>query len=760
MPATAWGIDIGNRGLKAVKLARAAEGIKVADYAFVEHETILSEAGDNRDTVVETSLAKFVGRHDTRRTPVAVSVSGQQSFARFVKLPPVEPKKIPEIVKFEAVQQVPFPLDEVEWSYQLFQTDDDPDIEVGIFAIRKELVNASVGRMLAVDLDVTAVQTSPLAVYNAMRHDGRLDKGHSVIVDLGADSTDLIVADADTIWLRSLDIGGNNFTEALAKAFKIDFEKAEEMKRNAKTSKYAKQIYQAMRPVFGELVGEIQRSLGFFGSTRRDAKLRKVIALGGGFRLNGLSGYVQKNLQMPVEKPTKFAAVAPEEAGAASALSENLLSSTAAYGLALQALGEARVTSSLLPTQIRKDKMWKDKTKYFVAAAGLAVAGAAVGFAGYLFNDMAYERADRQRAEIKQLIGQAQGLDARWTELTGSGAQELQTVKNVNLLVQDRALWGQILADIYAALPAPEGELATALAGGLGDPQKIDEADIEAVKKVPREDRDYVRVERLESVYSDALYEVANAPNFFSVAEEILTQFKPDDFRGVITREAPEAIANPVIENEKARGFIVRLTLTTPMPYEQAVRRFTQGTDRPANRLIQIGPSEREPNKPYAVATATERHPRPVGESQDRLKAMEEAYAARQALEGDAAAAEQIGASSAAPGRAPNAGRPPAGDPYGGYGGEFGGYGGGYGGYGNPGGGGRPTPGQTGQATAEGGETNPAYADPITGESRLQDTEFTVVFVVQLDPRPFGSEAAPTDGGDAAVPAEGIASAQ
>src|SRR5690606_11950486 len=147
-----------------------------------------------------------------------------------------------------------------------------------------------------------------------------------------------------------------------AKAFKINFEKAEEMKRNAKTSKYAKQIYQAMRPVFGELVGEIQRSLGFFQSSHRDAKLRKIIALGGGFRLNGLSGYVQKNLQMPVEKPTKFQALPPDEAAAASAASEHVLSAAAAYGMALQLLDEGKVNSSLLPTHIRKDKMWRDKT--------------------------------------------------------------------------------------------------------------------------------------------------------------------------------------------------------------------------------------------------------------------------------------------------------------------------------------------------------------------------------------------------------------
>lgn len=34
------------------------------------------------------------------------SIPGHSSFARFAKLPPVEPKKVPEIVKFEAMQQI------------------------------------------------------------------------------------------------------------------------------------------------------------------------------------------------------------------------------------------------------------------------------------------------------------------------------------------------------------------------------------------------------------------------------------------------------------------------------------------------------------------------------------------------------------------------------------------------------------------------------------------------------------------------------
>ncbi|MGE5608318.1 MAG: pilus assembly protein PilM, partial [Bacillota bacterium] len=107
--ASAWGIDLGNRGLKAIKLVREGDRFRIDDFEIIEHEQILSIAGDNKESLQKTALARFVERHNIRGSAVGVSVSGQSSFARFIKLPPVEPKKIPEIVRFEAVQQIPFP---------------------------------------------------------------------------------------------------------------------------------------------------------------------------------------------------------------------------------------------------------------------------------------------------------------------------------------------------------------------------------------------------------------------------------------------------------------------------------------------------------------------------------------------------------------------------------------------------------------------------------------------------------------------------
>ena len=191
-----------------------------------------------------------------------------------------------------------------------------------------------------------------------------------MIIDLGSENTDLIIADGETIWLRSIPVGGKNFTDILVKQFKLPFAKAEELKRTAATSKYAKQIFQAMRPVFADLVAEVQRSIGFYASVHRDSRLKRVLALGGTFRLPGLQKYLQQNLQLEVARIDRLEAGGPEEAKQRAAFEENLLSLASAYGLAIQAMGDAKITSSLLPASIRREKMWSDKTPWFAATAG------------------------------------------------------------------------------------------------------------------------------------------------------------------------------------------------------------------------------------------------------------------------------------------------------------------------------------------------------------------------------------------------------
>src|SRR4051794_10775180 len=467
----AWGIDIGNRALKALKLVRDGDGVRIDDFDVIEHEFVLSNAGDNRETLIQTALASFASRHPMKNAPVAVGVSGQQSFARFIRLPPVEPKKIPEIVRFEAIQQIPFPLDEVEWSYQLFQNEGSPDVEVGIFAMRKDLVNQHLQFFAGPGLNVQVVQMNPQADYNALYYDGRLADGTTMIIDLGAENADLIITEGEQIWMRSIPIGGNHFTEALVKAFKLRFEKAEELKRNAATSKYGRQILQAMRPVFADLVSEIQRSIGFYSSVHRDSRIAKVLALGGTFKLPGLQKYLQQNLSLEVTKVDGLGNAPPTDAKVAGDLNDNILSAVGAYGLALQALGKGKIGSSLLPRAIQRERMWKEKTKWFAAAAAACVACPVIATGVYFMQAAKFDAGKHTRDENQRIFQQGTTLAGQWKSLEAAGATDRQLVADIEGLAEYRDLWPDLYHEIQSSLPP--GAATTPAKPGGADDQRI-----------------------------------------------------------------------------------------------------------------------------------------------------------------------------------------------------------------------------------------------------------------------------------------------
>src|SRR5438132_758218 len=163
-----WGIDLGQCALKAIRVEVHDDQVVATAFDYVEHPKILSQPDADPDQLTREALEKFLSRNSLRGDEVAISVPGQSGLARFVKLPPVEEKKIPDIVRFEAKQQIPFPLEEVVWDYQKIGAGEVTDgfameTEVGIFAMKRDMVNRALqhfqGRHLdQVDLDVDVAE--------------------------------------------------------------------------------------------------------------------------------------------------------------------------------------------------------------------------------------------------------------------------------------------------------------------------------------------------------------------------------------------------------------------------------------------------------------------------------------------------------------------------------------------------------------------------------------------------------------------------
>ena len=106
-----------------------------------------------------------------------------------------------------------------------------------------------------------------------------------------------------------------------------------------------------MRPVFADLVQELQRSIGRYTSAHRDAELTKVIGVGSAFQLPVLQKYLQQNLQLDVVRPETFDKIQFGPGVEEAELKEVLSGFAVAYGLALQGLGLVPIVTNLLPPE-------------------------------------------------------------------------------------------------------------------------------------------------------------------------------------------------------------------------------------------------------------------------------------------------------------------------------------------------------------------------------------------------------------------------
>ena len=398
-PAAVWGIDIGQSGLKALRCLQGEGGTVIADaFDFVEYGKILSQPDvTNASDLVRDALAQFLSRNKVRGDKIVISVPGQSGLARFIKLPPVEASKIPDIVRYEAKQQIPFPLEEVVWDYQQISGGSAEEFaletEVGLFAMKRDQVYKALEPFNNAEVEVDVIQLTPLALYNFILFDQMHDippedqfdpdnpPESTVVMSMGTDSTDLVVTNGYRVWQRSIPVGGNHFTKALVKDLKLNFAMAEHMKRNSAAAEDPKALFQAMRPVFGDLLTEVQRSLGYFkNNVDRAATIGKVVVLGNVMKLPGLQKYLAQNLGYEVTKIERFRGLTGGGVVDTTAFRDNILAYGVCYGLALQGLKLGRIHTNLLPREIMQDRMIRAKKPWAAAAAALVMSGCALSY--------------------------------------------------------------------------------------------------------------------------------------------------------------------------------------------------------------------------------------------------------------------------------------------------------------------------------------------------------------------------------------------
>ncbi len=293
------------------------------------------------------------------------------------------------IIGFEAQQNVPFPIDEVIWDYQIMGESKENIWDVALVAIKADQldeINASVNKG---GLKSFVIDVAPMALSNAFRYNYSDLSGCSLLIDIGARTTNLVFVEDKRVFSRSIPVGGSTISAAISKEFKQEITVGEKLKIEKGLvglgGNYAEpedpieaRISKIVRSTMTRLHAEVARSISFYRQNQSGSAPVRAFLCGGTVGLPYMVEFFSEKLQMPIEHFNSLRNVTVASQEVAAQLAARPTSLGEVVGCALRFLGNAPIEINLRPhSVVREQNLAKRKPFLILAASCLLLIPAA-----------------------------------------------------------------------------------------------------------------------------------------------------------------------------------------------------------------------------------------------------------------------------------------------------------------------------------------------------------------------------------------------
>lgn len=487
-------LDIGSHALKLAEFVEARGGLEMTRYAVAELGLDPQSDADRSQYIITTIHDLLAESGCKPGVPVQVSISGHSVFSRFVKLPPVDPAKVYQIVQYEAAQHVPFPMNEVVWDYQLV-SGNAGDVDVMIAAVKTEIINQVSDCVSFAGLKPDIIDVAPMALYNAVRYNYDNLPDCTLVVDIGARSTDLVFIEGGRVFSRNVPVAGNQITQSIQNEFGCSFDDAEALKKShayvgfggpyePPKSETVDKVSKSVRSMMTRLHQELNRSINFYRGQQGGSAPKLLLLTGGSSVIPYADAFLREKLKIETDLFNPFNNVAVAENIPAEQIGAHAAEMGATVGLALRKLHTCPVEINLLPPKAEEEKRFKKKLPFFGMAALTALLALGVWVVGY---GKLAARADDAKNRVERRVRNLSAVESD-LEQTEAGVQDFEArIGRLTALESGRGTWRKVFAEIDAALP--EGMWITHVAALLEMPEAPKTSDEEDDSRASRRRR-------------------------------------------------------------------------------------------------------------------------------------------------------------------------------------------------------------------------------------------------------------------------------
>lgn len=317
------GIDLGTSAIKVVEMADEGGRPRLVTYGAVEQrgDIVRSDSTEVQSTIIASLNQVRDKAHITTKRAVA-ALPSFAVFSSIISLPQMSRKELLAAVKWEAKKFVPMPLEEMILDWRLLKegvvspskdekalekTKGAKHLKILLTAAPKNVVKRYVDIARGTNLELVGLETEAFALERSLVGN---DRSPVLIVDIGAVATDLsIISGGIPVLNRSIDVGGDTITKAIANAMNIDLERAEQFKRDVgmvAAEGGVSQIPKTIEFVVASIVNEIRYVFNLYRA-QADTGVEKIILSGGSAFLPNLTAYLERTVGMKVVIGDPFA---------------------------------------------------------------------------------------------------------------------------------------------------------------------------------------------------------------------------------------------------------------------------------------------------------------------------------------------------------------------------------------------------------------------------------------------------------------------
>jgi type IV pilus assembly protein PilM len=460
-------VDFGAGSLKLAEFEiNEAGGLRLKNFS-IKPLGLEGAQESSREATTLKALREVLAETGTKARDINVCAPGFQVFSKFVKLPPVDAGKVTQIIQYEAQQNVPFPLAEVVWDYQILGSSTGGELEVLLVAIKSDVVEGLFRMAEEAKLRLQLCDVSPAALCNAFRYNYGELEGCTMLLDIGAKTSNLLFFENGKVFSRSISLGANSITQDFANEAKLKFEIAEQKKvaegfvslggaYAEPESEHQAAIAKIARQFMTKLHIQVNQTKQFYRGQQGGSEPLRLFLSGGASIMPYTAQFFAEKLNVPVEYFNPFRNVQIDPAVNLEELARVAHSLGEVVGLGLRNLANCPVEMNLMPSSTLRWRTFNEKKPYFIFTllSLVAVAGAV----GFLFQKL----AESKENEIKDLEPQVQKLKTKADQFDRAYKKLQATQKEAGQItswMEERYYWGDVLAELKHVLIRSEDDI-------------------------------------------------------------------------------------------------------------------------------------------------------------------------------------------------------------------------------------------------------------------------------------------------------------